>query len=175
MSKRKRIWIARDYAKCSGCRRCEIACSLVHEGKIWPEASRIRIFMLVPGLEIPHLCVQCHDYPCVDACPVNALSVNEKTEAVTVDKEKCTACGLCIDACPGRVPFIHPRENYVVICDLCEGNPKCVEECSRGRWHALQLMERDDSYSFRLYARTPEEITKELAVKIYGEKGLEVL
>ncbi len=35
--------------KCSGCRLCEIACSLEHEGIIWPEASRIRIFELLPG------------------------------------------------------------------------------------------------------------------------------
>lgn len=44
---KRRIWIIRDYVKCSGCRKCEIACSLFHEKRIWPEASRIRIFMLV--------------------------------------------------------------------------------------------------------------------------------
>jgi len=42
--------------------------------------------MLVPGIEIPHLCTQCPDYPCVDACPVDALSINKETEAVIVDK-----------------------------------------------------------------------------------------
>ena len=90
MSSQKRIWIVRDYLKCSGCRKCEIACSLFHENKIWPEASRIRVFMLVPGVEVPHLCAQCDDYPCVESCPVNALSVSEETGAVLVDKEKCT-------------------------------------------------------------------------------------
>lgn len=35
----KLFWIMRDYVKCSGCRRCEIVCSLHREGKIWPEAS----------------------------------------------------------------------------------------------------------------------------------------
>ncbi|MGQ9461025.1 MAG: 4Fe-4S dicluster domain-containing protein, partial [Candidatus Bathyarchaeaceae archaeon] len=37
------IWVVRDYLKCSGCRKCEIACSLFHEKRIWPEASRIRV------------------------------------------------------------------------------------------------------------------------------------
>ena len=175
MSTIKPVWIARDYARCSGCRRCEIVCSLSHEGRIWPEASRVRVFMLVPGVEVPHLCAQCHDYPCIEACPAGALSVNKETEAVVVDKEKCTACGLCIDACPGKVPYLHPGENYAVICDLCEGKPKCVEACTQGKWNALQTIEKDESHTYRLYARTPEEITKELAVQLYGEKGKEVM
>ena len=103
------VWIKRNYEKCSGCRRCEIACSLYHEGKIWPEASRIRVFMLVPGVEIPSLCFQCENYPCVEACPTDALSVNSQTGAVNVDASKCTACGLCIKACPGNVPHLHPE------------------------------------------------------------------
>lgn len=64
--------------------------------------------MLVPGLEFPHLCVQCQDYPCVKTCPVRALSVSKKTGAVIVKTQKCTACGKCINACPGRIPHMHP-------------------------------------------------------------------
>ncbi|MEM2341624.1 MAG: 4Fe-4S dicluster domain-containing protein [Candidatus Bathyarchaeia archaeon] len=164
------IWIYRNYQNCSGCRRCEIACSLSHEGKIWPEASRIRVFMLVPGIEVPHLCAQCHDYPCVDTCPVKALSVNKETGAVIVDREKCIACGRCIDACPGKVPYIHPRDNYAVICDLCNGDPKCVKACNEGGWNALQIVRRFGGYNFKLYAKTPEVITRELAKRFYGEE-----
>jgi len=170
----KRVWIHRDYLKCSGCRRCEIVCSLSHEGKVWPEASRVRVFMLVPGVEIPHLCAQCHDYPCVEACTFGALSVSKETEAVLVDKEKCTACGLCIEACPGKVPFIHPAEKYAVICDLCGGGPKCVEACIKGRWNALELMKREEAdYTFKLYSKTPEEITRDVIVQLYGEEWKE--
>ena len=175
VSVEKRIWIARDYSKCSGCRRCEIACSLFHEGRIWPEASRIRVFMLIPGVEVPHLCVQCEDYPCVEACSVKALSVNQKTGAVVVDKEKCTGCGLCINACPGKIPHIHPTENYALICDLCGGNPQCVKVCQEGGWKALTIVEREEDYSYKVYARTVEEITKDLTVKLYGEKGEELI
>jgi len=144
-----------------------------HEGKIWPEASRIRVFMLVPGIEVPHLCVQCHDYPCVDACPTNALSVSKDTEAVLVDRDKCTACGQCIDACPGKIPFIHPTEDYAVICDLCGGNPRCVEACAEGGWNALEIVKKEDTHTFRLYAKTPEEITRQVIVKLYGEEWKE--
>jgi len=180
-AKKEPIWIVRDYIKCSGCRKCEIVCSLFHEGKIWPEASRIRVFMLVPGCEVPHFCVQCEDYPCVKACPVNALSVSDETEAVLVDKEKCNRCGLCIEACPGRVPHLHPTEKYVVICDLCGGKPQCVKVCQEGKWDALRIVLKEKEEvsgrkrAYKLYARKPEEITRDLVVNLYGEAGKELI
>ena len=140
MSRNKGIWIERDYELCSGCRRCEIACSLFHEGKIWPEASRIRIFMLVPGVEIPHLCFQCEDYPCVKACSVRALSVNSQIGAVKVDVSKCTGCGLCVEA------------------------------CQEGKWNALKLTSRRSGFSYKALAKTPEELTIEIAKKLFGEE-----
>ncbi|KPV61635.1 MAG: Polyferredoxin protein MvhB [Candidatus Bathyarchaeota archaeon BA1] len=173
MSVKEVFWIARDYMKCSGCRRCEIACSLFHEGKIWPEASRIRVFMLVPGAEIPHFCAQCHDYPCVKSCPEKALSVSKETEAVLVYKEKCTGCGLCIVACPGRIPHLHPTENYALICDLCGGEPQCVKACNRGQFNALWIVKKQETYSYKLYAKRPEETTRDLVLNLYGEKGKE--
>ncbi len=170
------IWIMRDYAKCSGCRLCEVMCSLYHEGKIWPEASRIRVFMLIPGVEFPHFCTQCEDYPCVNACPVKALSVDEETGAVIVDREKCTACGMCIEACPGKIPHIHPKDNYAVICDLCGGDPQCVKICQLGGWKALWIVPRSRVEKHcKLYARTPEEVAKELAINMYGKFGEELI
>lgn len=168
--KKEPIWIARDLSRCSGCRKCEIACSLSHEKRIWPEASRIRVFMLVPGLEFPHLCAQCEDYPCVNSCPTKALSVSPKTGAVLVNNEACVGCGQCINVCPGRVPHMHPTEKHVLICDLCNGDPRCVKVCQQGNWNVLKVVEKED-HPYKLYARKPEEITKDLAAKIYGEIG----
>ena len=180
MNKNEVVWIARDPLKCSGCRRCEIVCSWHHEGKIWPEASRIRVFMLVPGVEIPHLCAQCNDYPCVPACPVEALSIDDDTMAVLVDKEKCTGCGLCIKACPGNIPFLHPEDNKAVICDLCGGDPECVKICQEARFDALILIrQRKESVkrdvNRKLFAQTPEEFTEDVAVNIFGEKAEEMI
>ena len=131
--------------------------------------------MLVPGAEFPHFCSQCHDYPCVESCPVDALSVSKETEAVLVDNEKCTACGDCIDACPGRIPHLHPTEKYALICDLCGGDPQCVKVCTEGRWNALWIANKPESHSYRLYARRPDEVTKELVINLYGEKGKEMI
>ncbi|MBO3797621.1 MAG: 4Fe-4S dicluster domain-containing protein [Candidatus Brockarchaeota archaeon] len=172
MAGEDRVWIRRNYEKCSGCRRCEIACSLHHEGRIWPEASRIRVLMLIPGVEIPHLCFQCENYPCVKACPAGALSVNSGTGAVEVDSSKCTGCGLCVDACPGRVPHLHPGRNNIVICNLCKGDPACVKECVKGKWGALELVPAGSVASRRALAKTPMELTRETALKIMGEEVL---
>jgi len=173
-TKKEPIWIARELSKCSGCRKCEIACSLFHENRIWPEASRIRVFMLIPGVDFPHFCAQCKDYPCVKSCPVDALSISKETSAVLVNAETCIACGQCIDACPGRIPHTHPKGKHILICDLCGGDPQCVKVCQEGGWNTLKKVPRKN-YAYKLYARTPDEITRDLAVKTYGEKAKEFL
>lgn len=142
-----------------------------HERRIWPEASRVRVFMRVPGVEFPHLCAQCHDYPCIASCPVGALSIDRRTSAVIVDRDACTSCGECIQACPGRVPFLHPGDKKATICDLCDGDPQCAKVCTEGGWNALRIVKRGESHSYKLYARKPDEITKDLVTIIYGEHG----
>ena len=169
------IWITRDYLNCSGCRRCEIACSMHHEDWMWPEASRIRVFMPFPGVEVPHFCAQCADYPCVESCPEDALTVDEETSAVLVDREKCTSCGLCIKACPGQVPFLHPGDNKATICDLCEGDPECVKVCREAGYNALQLVHEEPDVHRKLFSMHPLVVAKDLAVNMFGEKGEEVI
>ena len=146
-----------------------------HEGRWWPEASRVRVFMPFPGLEVPHLCAQCDDYPCVASCPVDALSVDESTTAVLVDREKCTSCGNCMDACPGKVPFLHPEDNKSTICDLCGGEPECVNVCHEAKYDTLRLVKERMSADRKLFSRNPIDVAKDLAVKFFGEKGEEVI
>jgi Fe-S-cluster-containing hydrogenase component 2 len=101
--------------------------------------------------------------------------VNDETGAVIVDKEQCTACGQCIQACPGRIPHIHPTEKYAVICDLCGGDPQCAKVCEEGRWNVLWVVPKPPSGSYKLYARRPKEITEDLAENLYGEYGKELV
>lgn len=169
------IWIVRDYIRCTGCQRCEVVCSLRHEGRIWPEASRIRVFMPFPGLEVPHLCAQCDDYPCIESCPVNALSLDNQTGAVIVDQDACTSCGLCIKSCPGTVPFLHPETNKAVICNLCGGDPECVKVCVESGYNALRCVPENPGSQKKLHSLHPHIIAKDLAVNLYAEKGKEVL
>jgi len=76
---------------------------------------------------------------------------------------------------PRQDPPHPPDEDYALICDLCGGDPECVKVCHEGRWDCLYIAKRETTYQYRLYAKRPEEVTKELAVMIYGEKGKEVI
>ncbi len=166
----KPIWIARDPANCSGCRRCELICSIEHEGWMWPDASRVRVFMPFPGIEVPHLCAQCMDYPCIASCPVQALSKDSNTAAVIVDRAKCISCGACIRACPGTVPYLHPGDNKATICDLCGGSPKCVEVCTEAGYNCLTIVNEPPNVHRKIYSRNPYDTAKDIAVKhVRGE------
>jgi Fe-S-cluster-containing dehydrogenase component len=96
-----------------------------------------------------------------------ALSVSEKTGAILVDADKCVGCGNCIDACPGRVPFLHPVTRKAIICDLCDGDPLCSKVCQEARYNALWTVKRPPGPSYKLYAKIPEKVTEELARRVY--------
>jgi len=144
----------------------EIVCALKHEGIPDSPFSRIKIFEYIPGIPVPQLCVQCPDYPCVNACKFGALHVDVRTGAVVVDREKCTACGLCIAVCPGNIPRRVKGLKYVLICDLCEGDPECVRVCQRLGHSALVKVEKHPGYGAKLYAVPPERIQSLLSRKL---------
>jgi len=105
---------------------------------------------------------------------VDALSV-DSNGAVIVDREACTSCSLCIKACPGQIPTLHPGDNKANICDLCGGDPKCVEVCVEADYNALTIVDEGPSIHRKLYSRHPVETAKDLAVMMFGEKGEEVI
>ncbi len=160
-------WIFVDYEKCSGCRACEVECSLTHEGIIWREASRIRIVEPLPGITIPVVCVQCTEKYCMKSCRYDAIYL-DSDEVIHVDSQKCTGCGSCINACPAHIPIMHPQDSYVLICDLCGGEPACVDVCSSLGYEALKVVE-SDTVNRDLYLKNVEEIAEEIFKKIYGE------
>ncbi len=173
----RRIFILRDPHRCSGCRLCEVACSLHHEDTVFPEASRIRVIELIPGIDVPHLCAKCPDYPCLKACQregYNAIRVDEATGAPIVDADKCTGCGACIRACPGKVPRLHPVTRKALICDLCGGDPACVKACRDAGYNALIAVPETDRDLFELYSVMPQFLVERLKETYYGEHGGEM-
>ena len=59
--------------------------------------------------------------------------MDEEIGAYIIVEDKCVSCGLCAEACPhnadGDVIFFNPAEKAYVKCDLCFGNPQCIEIC----------------------------------------------
>ncbi|MFW6389721.1 MAG: TIGR04076 family protein [Halanaerobiales bacterium] len=119
-----------DEEKCTGCRTCETICSFEHSGSFTPVNSRIKVKKIEEeGKDIPNICRQCGDAPCVKACPVDALKRDRETKAIIVDQKKCIGCKQCAEACPfDAINFIEIKDTPL-ICDLCGGQVECVTKC----------------------------------------------
>ena len=138
-----------DESLCTGCGVCELICSLFHYGLTGPALSRVQV-LHNPFADLVNIyaCQQCDSPSCYLACPLpdEALCIDELTGARYIDEDKCTGCGLCVDACsfdPPRVRF-NLDKSVAFKCDLCRGRetgPACVEYCGYG---ALRFVPRDE-------------------------------
>ena len=119
-----------DYSKCTGCRLCEIVCSIKKSGAVNPTRARITVIKWEPiCVETPMLCQQCESAPCIAVCPVKALARDEEIGRVTIDYDLCIGCKFCVAACPFGAMGIDPVARKVIKCDLCDGDPTCVKFC----------------------------------------------
>jgi Fe-S-cluster-containing hydrogenase component 2 len=131
-----------NYEKCTGCRLCELVCAVKHDGISNPARSRIKVMKWeMEGLYIPMSCQQCQDAPCVNACPVKALSRDEDLSRVVVDYDVCIGCRTCVSVCPFGAMSFNTIDRKVFKCDLCEGDPQCVRFCDR---KAVDFVSPDD-------------------------------
>jgi Fe-S-cluster-containing hydrogenase component 2 len=81
------------------------------------------------GLYIPMTCQQCQDAPCMNVCPVKAISRNEESAKVTIDYDVCIGCRSCVGVCPFGAMSFNPIDKRVFKCDHCDGDPQCVRFC----------------------------------------------
>jgi len=122
-----------DPEACILCESCVLACSLAHEGAVSLSRSRIVVTEAIHlHGTMAHVCRQCKDTPCVQSCPVDALIQDKGTGAISVNRERCVACGACETACPFGGIRIDQKRRDVLVCDLCSGDPRCVQVCIPG-------------------------------------------
>jgi len=179
-----------DFDKCTGCRTCETVCSAFHHpveinGEILnglgnPKLGNIQVYHYNPDVDIPSVCANCPDTPCVNACPVNAdpnasikpIYRDEVTQAIRTNHDVCLGCGSCADACEtertGIIKMNPITQHPEHICDLCGGDPQCVKNCPYG---ALSFREVDINRTY--FGLSPEEIAEELFERYYS--GEEVI
>ena len=116
--------------KCTGCMLCELACSWVQTGTFQPSRSLIRVNVFDEQASYaPYTCLQCDEAWCMNACPVNAIVVDEGSGAKVVLDSLCIGCHLCTIACPFGTVFTDPQSDHAAKCDLCGGAPACVLSC----------------------------------------------
>ncbi len=152
-----------DITKCMACRACQVACKQWNEleGEVTtnrgsyenpPDLSpqswlKIRFTEVerqgkLSWLFTRQACMHCTDAACVKVCPTKALYRHELS-FVAYDKDLCSGCGYCVDACPFHVP--QSQRNLITgaakmnKCTLCTTSgldridagyePACVKTC----------------------------------------------
>jgi formate dehydrogenase beta subunit len=207
-----------DATKCTACRGCQVACkqwndndefiptvengvdsrntgSYENPADLSPSTwlkmrfTEIEVGGKVNWLFTRQACMHCTDAACVRVCPNGSLYHNDQTGFVEYNKDTCTGCGYCIDACP----FGIPRSNRNILtgiakmdkCTLCttEGlnrtdagmEPACVKTCPP---NALVYGDRTELLA-KAKARVAElKAMGKSNANLYGEnelKGLHVL
>lgn len=127
---RKRETVIANPDSCSGCRICQMICSLTHEGVIDVEKSRIRVTSdPFRGTSTIVVCRQCHDAPCYYACPESAIKLDQTNGTVVIDEERCNGCLRCVEACSFDAIQFSEADHNAYKCDLCGGDPECVKWC----------------------------------------------
>jgi carbon-monoxide dehydrogenase iron sulfur subunit len=151
--------------RCIGCKQCEAACIVAH-------SQTKNLFLAVfenptpkprihaePGLVLnsafPNKCRHCNPAPCQMACPTAAITrLVDYPEIVSLNQQKCIACGMCAIVCPFDVITYYAssmapgRPAVAVKCDHCierqrqGASPACVEVCKVGalEWGEINEM-----------------------------------
>jgi Fe-S-cluster-containing dehydrogenase component len=137
-----------DPSRCVACRRCELACTELNDGRSAPTLARVKVRRNIHfgplglysrqdqlgdwgnGLIVADTCRQCaHPVPCANACPSDAIVANPPLNARVVDTDACVGCRMCQRACPWDMMAFDAESEKATKCHLCEGKPKCVEAC----------------------------------------------
>ena len=149
--------IVTDRARCSGCQRCEMMCTLKNDGRVCQNIARVRVWDNYywgksadtgegsfgdgnPGacqFTVEH-CKQCETPLCMNYCPVHAIYCDEKSGARTVDPDICIGCGMCTQACPWNMPRVDAETGVSTKCISCG---RCAEQCPNG---AIQFIDWQD-------------------------------
>lgn len=120
---------------------------------------------------MPRLCNHCNNAPCIAACETHfarggglpsgkngltsAICKREADGIVQIDARACDSCGLCLSACPYKIPMENLEAGTYEMCDFCSSRvdkqyaPVCAKSCpARGMY--VGYLDDKDSFVHKL-------------------------
>lgn len=142
--------------RCTGCKTCELACSIAHSeakdllGAVLKAEKPVRRVSVETNadrtMNLPVQCRHCQDPKCVSACMTGAMHLDRETGLVLNREEKCVGCWMCVMVCPYGVITPSEAQKVAVKCDQClsEGHdPACVKSCPTSALKFLDIKSFD--------------------------------
>lgn len=128
-----------DHDRCIGCHACTVACKAENDVPVgnfrtWVKYVEKGTFPEVRRHFAVLRCNHCTKPPCVDICPVNALS-KRSDGIVDIDRDACIGCRACMQACPYDALYLNDNHGAVEKCHYCAHRvekglePACVIVC----------------------------------------------
>ncbi len=111
---------------------CQGDCEKTHQDYDYCGIEDCRMMSFVPGGGPKSCNSGCLGYgTCAKVCPFDAIHV--ENGVAVVDKEKCKACGKCIEVCPKKLISLIPYSaKQVVACSSVDKGPVTMKACSVG-------------------------------------------
>ena len=158
------------------CTLCEETCREKNKD-VSPGCSGIRAVHL-PEVKFHRAiaCNQCGEPACEENCPTGAIRKELDDGIVRINQAKCLGCGLCSLVCPYGGIHYNPETRQVFKCDLCSGDPECVNACPEGLISSMRSREvvkylKKDQFGMgtALCWGCPAELSLRFSMRVFGQ------
>jgi len=155
-----------DHHRCIGCHACTVACKAENEVPLsnfrtWVKYQEKGRFPAVKRHFAVLRCNHCAKPPCVEICPVNALS-KRPDGIVDLDRDACIGCRACMQGCPYDAIYLNEDSGAAEKCHYCAHRvekglePACVIVCPESAIVSGDLHDPKSRISQMVAANTTE-------------------